>query len=135
MLTDAKVAGLKPPAAGQEEHRDTKVTGLRLRIGAGGTKTWIVRARAGERVLNRKLGSYPAMKLAEARTAAEKALASIAREGRGEVVDRTFGDLVDAWLAKKESDRRRNKSRELQRRRLELHVLPKWRDRRLSDIK
>ena len=45
MLTDAKVAAIKPPAAGQEEHRDTKVTGLRLRVGSGGKKTWIVRAR------------------------------------------------------------------------------------------
>ena len=48
MLTDAKVAAIKPPAAGQEEHRDTKVTGLRLRVGTSGKKSWIVRARAGE---------------------------------------------------------------------------------------
>jgi hypothetical protein len=30
MLSNTKVAGLKPPAKGQEEHADAKVTGLRL---------------------------------------------------------------------------------------------------------
>ena len=47
MLTDAKVASIKPPKVGQEEHPDLKVTGLRIRIGTSGKKTWIVRARAG----------------------------------------------------------------------------------------
>jgi integrase len=134
-LTDSRVASIKPPAAGQEEHRDQKVIGLRLRVGAGGKKTWILRARAGEKVINRKLGTYPPMGLAAARGAAEKALETIGRDGSTDAIDRTFGQLVDAWLAKKETDRKRNKSRDLQKRRLELHVLPKWRDRRLSEFK
>lgn len=135
MLTDAKVAAIKPPAAGQEEHRDSKVTGLRLRVGTSGKKTWILRARAGEKVVNRKLGTYPPMGLAAARTAAEKTLEAIGRDGDTAAIDRTFGALSDAWLAKKDTDRKRNKSRDLQKRRLELHVLPKWRDKRLSEIK
>src|SRR4051794_14556933 len=71
MLTDAKVAAVKPAAVGQEEHRDAKVTGLRLRVGTSGKKSWIVRARAGEKVINKKLGNYPAMGLSAARKAAE----------------------------------------------------------------
>ena len=134
-LTDTRVAAIKPPAIGQEEHRDRKVTGLRLRVGTSGKKTWILRARAGEKVVNRKLGTYPPMGLAAARKAAEKALEAIRKDGNAASLDRTFGDLVDAWLEKKEADRRRNKSRELQKRRLEIHVLPKWRRKRLSDIK
>ena len=124
MLTDAKVAAIKPPAHGQEEHRDTKVTGLRLRVGAGGKKTWIVRARAGARILNKKLGNYPAMGLGAARTAAERVLEAIAKDGSTEAMDRTFGAAADAWIEKKRADRKRNKSVELQRRLLEIHVLP-----------
>jgi integrase len=135
MLTDARVAAIKPPAAGQEEHRDTKVTGLRLRVGTSGKKTWIVRARAGDKVINRKLGSYPAMKLAAARGAAEKLLQAIAKDGSTEAADRTFGAVADAWLQKKRTDRKRNRSVDHQQRQLERHVLPRWRDRKVGDIK
>lgn len=135
MLTDAKVAAIKPPNAGQEEHRDTKVTGLRLRVGTTGKKTWTLRARAGEKVVNKKLGTYPAMGLSAARTAAERLLETIARDGGTEAADRTLGAAADAWIEKKRADRKRNKSVELQRRRLELHVLPKWRDRKLVSIR
>jgi len=133
MLTDAKVAAIKPPASGQEEHRDTKVTGLRLRVGAGGKKTWIVRARAGAKVLNKKLGTYPAMKLAAARKAAEGLLEAIARDGSAEAVDRTFGAVADAWIEKVAKPK--NQSWQQQQRRLEMHVLPAWRDRRIADIR
>lgn len=135
MLTDARVAAIKPPAAGQEEHRDTKVTGLRLRVGAGGKKSWIVRARAGGKVVNKKLGSYPLMGLKAARKAAEELLEAIAKDGSGEAARRTFGDVADAWLEKKRADRKRNRSVGLQQRRLELHVLPKWRERRIGELK
>lgn len=134
MLTDAKVAAVKPPAAGRDEYPDAKVTGLRLRVGTSGRKTWIVRARAGERVINRKIGSYPPMGIAAARKAAEKVLEAIGKDGSTATIDRTFGELVEAWIEKKEADRRRNKSIEQQRRRLELHVLPSWKDRRISEI-
>ncbi|MBC7496139.1 MAG: DUF4102 domain-containing protein [Sphingomonadaceae bacterium] len=46
-LTDSSVKAIKPPATGQGEHPDDLVTGLRLRIGAGGRKAWIVRTRVG----------------------------------------------------------------------------------------
>jgi integrase len=132
MLTDAKVAAIKPPAAGQEEHRDTKVTGLRLRVGAGGKKTWTVRARAGAKVINKKIGSYPAMKLAAARGAAEKLLEALARDGSTDAIDRTFGAVADAWIEKVAKPK--NSSWRLQERRLEMHVLPHWRDRKIATI-
>ena len=133
MLTDAKVAAIKPPAAGQEEHRDTKVTGLRLRVGSGGKKTWIVRARAGARVLNKKLGTYPAMKLAAARTAAEKLLEALARDGSADAIDRTFGAVAEVWIDKVAKPK--NDSWRLQERRLEMHVLPHWRGKKIADIR
>lgn len=133
LLTDAKVASLKPPAEGQEEYRDLKVIGLRLRIGAGGKKTWIVRARAGEKILNKRLGHYPAMGVAAARTAAERLLTALQRDRGTEGIDRTFGAVAEAWIEKVAKPK--NVSWKLQERRLELHVLPKWRDRKIAEIR
>ena len=133
MLTDAKIAAIKPPASGQEEHRDQKVTGLRLRVGAGGKKTWTLRARAGPKVINKKIGSYPQMGLAAARSAAERLLAAIAKDGTTEAVERTFGAVADTWIDKVAKPR--NDTWQLQQRRLELHVLPHWRDRKIAEIK
>lgn len=138
MLTDSKVAAIRPPAAGQAEHKDSGpgyVQGLRLRVGTSGKKTWTVRVRAGEKVINRKLGTYPAMGLRTARKAAEKLLEAIARDGSADAVDRTFGAAADAWLDKKRVDKRRNKSVDHQQRQLENHVLPQWRHRKIVDLK
>jgi integrase len=133
MLTDTKVAAIKPPAKGQQEHPDAKVTGLRLRVGAGGQKSWIVRRRVGSKVLNRKLGTYPAMGLGAARTAAGKLLEAIEREGGTATIDRTFGDLAEMWIEKVAKPK--NSSWLRQKRRLEMHVLPVWGERRLSEIR
>lgn len=138
MLTDAKVAAIKPPAAGQVEHKDSGpgyVQGLRLRVGTSGKKTWTLRARAGDKVVNKKLGSYPAMRLSAARIAAGKLLVAIARDGSTDAADRTFGSAAAAWLEKKRADRKHNKSVDHQESQLNRHVLPKWRDRKLVEIK
>jgi hypothetical protein len=59
MLTDTKIAAIKPPPAGQDEHPDHGVTGLRLRVGAGGKKSWIVRRRVGAKVINKLSADGP----------------------------------------------------------------------------
>lgn len=135
MLTDAKVAAIKPPKAGQDEHKDSGpgyVQGLRIRIGTSGKKTWILRARAGEKVLNKKLGTYPAMRLAAARKAAGALLEALANDGSTQALDRTFGALATHWID--HVAKPKNSSWKLQERRLEMHVLPHWRDRKLRDI-
>lgn len=133
MLTDTKIAAIKPPASGQEEHPDHAVTGLRLRVGAGGAKTWTLRRRVGARVINRKLGTYPAMKLAEARRAAESVIGSLEREGSTEGLDRTFGQVAQHWLDNKAKEK--NRRWEHQRAQLERHLLPSWKDRPIGRIK
>ena len=133
MLTDARVAAFKPPTKGQKEYSDQKVTGLRLRFGAGGTKAWIFRARKGGRTINKKLGSYPGMNLSEARAAALKVVAAISRGGSAEAVERTFGAVAKHWIEK--VAQRKNESWQYQERRLELHILPAWRDRKIVDIR
>lgn len=133
MLTDAKIAALKPPATGQDEYPDHKVTGLRLRIGAGGKKTWIVRRRVGAKVLNKKLGDYPTMGLAAARVTADKLLQALTQDGSAEALERTFEAVATHWMDNVAKGR--NRSWELQQRQLDLHVLPHWRDKRVATIR
>lgn len=133
MLTDAKIAAIKPPATGQQEHPDHKVTGLRLRVGAGGVKAWTVRRRVGAKIVNRKLGTYPAMKLAQARVAAEKLIEALERDGGTESLDRTFGQVAKLWLSK--VDNPEHRSRRDQERQLETHVYPAWQERKIAEIK
>ncbi len=135
MFTDAKIAAIKPAVKGQDEYPDAKVTGLRLRVGTSGKKVWIVRRRAGAKLINRTLGTYPAMSLAKARDAALRVIEALEEAGGTESLDRTFGAAVTAWLEKKRADKTRNKSVDLQDRRLALHVLPKWKDRKLVEIR
>lgn len=133
MLTDTKVAAIKPPASGQVEHPDNKITGLRLRVGATGKKTWIMRRRVGAKVINKKLGTYPAMSLAGAREAGANMIEALERDGGTEGLDRTFGEVAATWIDKVAKER--NDLWRSQERQLELHVYPAWKDRKLASIK
>lgn len=133
MLTDTKIARFKPPASGQDEHPDHKVTGLRLRVGTGGKKSWILRRRVGAKVINKKLGNYPTMGLADARDAADKVITALERDGSTDAIDRTFGAVAEHWLDKVAKPK--NSSWQLQHRRLEMHVLPVWKDRKIAEIR
>ena len=77
-ITDAKIQGLKPPASGQIEIGDAVVSGLRVRIGSTGTKTFILRKRIGGKLKNVTLGRYSArFTLADARKKARNLLVDI----------------------------------------------------------
>lgn len=128
MLTDTKVASIKPPASGQVEYPDAKVTGLRLRVGAGGAKTWTLRRRVGSKVINRKIGTYPATSLAKARETALGMIEALEASGSTEPLDRTFKQAAQRWIEDKA--RPSNITRQL-----ELHVYPAWGDRKLIEIK
>ena len=92
-----------------------------------------MRARARARVLNKKIGTYPTMRLGAARAAAERVLEAIAKDGSTEAVDRTFGAVAEFWIEK--IAKPKNDSWRQQKRRLEMYVLPAWRDRRIADIR
>ena len=79
MLTDAKIKGLKPPEAGQAEHPDTLVPGLRVRIGRSGAKVFILRKRVSGKVRTITLGRYHERRfaLAEARRKARLLISDI----------------------------------------------------------
>lgn len=128
MLTDTKIASIKPPESGQTEYPDAKVTGLRLRVGAGGKKTWTLRRRVGAKTINRKIGTYPATSLAKAREAALGMIEALEAFGSTEALDRTFRQAAERWIEDKGRP-------SLITRQLELHVYPDWQDRKLFDIK
>lgn len=131
-LTESRVATIRPPDKGQDEYPDDIVRGLRLRVGAGGRKAWIVRARAGAKLHNKTLGSYPILSLAKAREEARKFLAVLATDGAPRL-ERTFGELAQDWLDRVAKPN--NRSWRMQERRLERHVYPAWKARKLDSIK
>src|SRR3546814_14205550 len=57
-LTDAKLKGLKSPAAGQLEYCDQAVPGLRVRIGVSGARTFVLRKRVAGTPRDITLGPY-----------------------------------------------------------------------------
>lgn len=131
-LTDARVSALRPPAKGQDEYPDDLVQGLRIRVGAGGRKSWIVRARSGSQQINKTLGAYPLISLGTARDMAREFLLTLIKDG-GVRRERTFGELADHWI--EQVAKPKNKSWHNQMRRLEIYVLPKWRNTDLASIR
>jgi integrase len=80
-LTDLVIQKLKAPASGQTEVFDAKASGLSIRVGKSGAKTFFLTYRVkGERKRRRgKLGRYEVMRLAEARAARLDKLAQAAK--------------------------------------------------------
>lgn len=82
-LTDAKIRGLTPPPSGQLEISDQLIGGLRVRVGASGGKTFILRKRVGGSVRNVTLGRFSeAFTLADARKKARSLLIDL-ESGKG----------------------------------------------------
>lgn len=134
-LTDAKLATLKPPAAGTIEISDSVVPGLRVRLGVSGGRTFIVRKRIGGRVKTVTLGRYsPRFSLADARKKARTLLSDIEAGGdpsagptarRREATGKTVRTMWPDYKAAK-ADRRSIKEIE---RIFNRHILPHFGDR------
>lgn len=132
-LTDAKLQGLKAPAAGQLEISDSDVPGLRVRVGKSGAKTFILRKRAAGKIKNITVGRYgPRFGLADARKKA-RALVSDLEAGkapptpqrRSQATTGTIRALLPAFLASKEHLRSHREIKRI----LEGYVLPALGDR------
>lgn len=109
-LTDAKLKGLKAPEKGQAEHSDSEVPGLRVRIGASGAKTFILRKRVGERIHNITIGRYgPRFGLADARKKARSLISDLEAGKAAPTLTRvsstkagTIRSMMPAYLRSKE---------------------------------
>lgn len=78
-LTARSVAAIKPPAKGQVDYFDESLPGFGVRVSYGGVKAWILMYRHGGIKRRLKLGTYPALSLADARSMAKDKLHLAAR--------------------------------------------------------
>ncbi len=162
-LTEQGVERLRPPKGRRAEIDDKTVPGLVLRVTprgvkSRGVKSWSVLYRiAGAGGMNAKgrllkgqqrrltLGQYPIIGLADARDRARKAL-KLAEQGKdpakqrhAEIMEQreqaanTVGRVVDEFI-EKHAKRNTKKWRETKRT-FEIHILPRWGDRPLGDIR
>lgn len=134
-LTDAKIRGLKAPGEGQVEIKDAVVPGLRLRVGASGVRTFLLRKRVAGVVRNITIGRYSdRFGLVDARKKARIVLSDIEAGGdpyqhvpkptRGAAAGTLRGMWPDYRAAK--ADRRSIAEIE---RVFNRHILPKFGDR------
>lgn len=78
ILTDAKILAIRRPENGQVEVRDKSVPGLRIRVGASGARTFVLRKTVAGRYRNITLGRYcERFGLAEARKKARQLISDI----------------------------------------------------------
>ncbi len=138
-LTDAKLKALKAPSGGRVEYPDDKVPGLRVRVSAKGTKTFVLRKRTGSTVRNITIGRYHPERfgLAAARKKARALLSDIeggkvpvapSRRATGTVG--TIRAMMPAYLASKEGLR---SHREIKRV-VDRHILPELGDRLADSV-
>ncbi|ANK79995.1 MAG: hypothetical protein TEF_03720 [Rhizobiales bacterium NRL2] len=139
-LNAAVVKRLKPPASGQEDNFDKGYPGLALRISYGGRKTWVFFYRLHDKQRRMKLGSWPAMSVAEARQAWRDARNEVevgkdpaaekleARRREPDTVERVGEQFIEKW------HRPRNRTADEVARMLERHVYPVIGHREIGDI-
>ena len=134
-LTDRFVASAKA-VGGQVDYFDAKVPGLSLRVSQAGARAWCFSFTGTDRRRNRlTLGSYPAMPLAAARTAALEARATL-EAGGDPRAHRTsairIATLVENYLAKRVRPNLRSAYQV--ERRLRKNVIPLIGEVRLADL-
>jgi integrase len=134
-LTDAKIKGLKRPTAGQIEIKDAVVPGLRLRLGASGARTFLLRKRVSGVARNITIGRYSdRFGLAEARKKARIILSDI--EAGGDPYEHApkpargaaAGTLRGMWPDYKAAKAERRSIAEIERV-FTHHILPQFGDR------
>ena len=129
---------MKGPEKGQVEHSDSDVPGLRVRIGATGAKTFILRKRVGNQVRNITMGRHgPRFGLADARRKARSLLSDLeaskvlprpAKQARS--TQGTIRGMMPAYLASKAHLR----SIESLKRVVDKFILPQFGDRFADSI-
>src|SRR6516164_5268145 len=140
-LTTLFVASVKPPAEGQVDYWDEKLTGFGLRVSQGGTKTWMMMYRTREGQLKRyRLGTYPPMELGPARKHTKDLLADVqkgvdiaavkhaARDGD------SFGILAERYMKEYALTKNRHRTTREKRYMLDRNILPKWKHRKAASI-
>ena len=104
-FTAQKIRGLRPPESGQAEYWDTTTPGFGLRVFPSGRKSWMCMYRTSSgRQRRLSLGTYPVVKLADARVLASRKLRDAtlghdpADEKRAARRGMTFATMADEYL-------------------------------------
>jgi site-specific recombinase XerD len=139
-LTDQLIKSTKPPATGRTVITDTERAGLRFRITASGSATFLLekKIKGGKRRAF-TLGAYPAMSLAEARAEAlrieleaqtgidriEAAQVKKAVRAAEALAARTVGDILEIYIATHiDKNLKEGQSREERKRQLRATLSP-----------
>jgi integrase len=144
-LTDLFVERVKPPATGRTEYFDAAFPGLALRITENGGKSWSVFYRMSGRLRRFTIGSYPAIKPAQARREASAALERV-RQGFDPADEKrarrylpspeteTFGAVAQDYLDRHVKKNNAPSTYQEAKRDLETNALAKWRHRPVASI-
>jgi integrase len=141
VLSAKLVERLKAPASGQVEVFDATLPGFGIRVSKGGRKAWVLLYRLHGRKRRLTLGSYPALSLSDARTAARTAIQAVQRvedpalEKKQKKASQpaTFGELATEYLDRYAKPRKRSWKNDDTN--LRLHILPEWKHRHVTSIK
>jgi integrase len=143
-LTDAFCRAQPAPASGRLEFADLRCAGLSFRITSKGSRTFCFRFRdpVTHASTRATIGAYPDIGLGDARTRADAMRATVAagtnpvvekRKGRATASQRAFSAIAERFMV--EHSRRKKRSADGDDRNLNLHVLPKWKNRQIDDIR
>jgi integrase len=144
-LTELFVERVKPPSRGREEYFDAVSGGLALRVTEKGHKSWSLFYRAGGRLRRYTIGSYPDVKLVQARRHASEALERVragadltqekrARRDAGSMAADSFAHLVCDYLERHGRKNLAPRTYKETKRVLESEDLAAWRHRPASSI-
>jgi integrase len=145
-LTDRQIRAAKvPEGLNQIELVDDQVRGLRLRVYAGGARTWMLAYRRQEDNRRRQvsLGPYPGVSLKQARQLAGMEIGKVAagEDPKGERDERRAGsaaasvaEVADLYLTSYAQEHKRPKGYAMDRWQFETYVLPRWRDRAVDQV-
>lgn len=144
-LTDLFVERAKPPARGRVEYFDASFPGLALRVTETGGKSWCVFYRFHGRLRRYTIGTYPAIKPAQARREAQAALEKV-RQGIDPVEDKrarrdqrtpeseTFGAVARDYLDLHHKRNSRESTFSEAKRDFEKHAIVAWGKRPIASI-
>jgi Arm DNA-binding domain len=100
-LSDTGLRSLKAPAKGTADYWDKSLPSFGVRISQGGTKTFVLNLDKARR----KIGRFPVLSLADARTEAKRILAERTL-GRVRPQSISFQSALELFLAEKTKSRR-----------------------------
>lgn len=143
ILTDTLLRGARAPSTGRLELTDQRCPGLVFRVTPNNVRSWSFRFRdpRSGKPARATIGPYPAVPLADARGQALLLRQQVAsgknpvdekRRSRAEASFKTFKYLADRYLS--EYSKRFKKSSGEDERNINLHLLPKWKNRSFEDI-